>query len=139
MLHKEQWSKENHIKELCKAWYPKRGEVVLVDLGQEGIKGSEFKGLRPAVVLSNNIGNQHSGIITVAPLTSTQGKPNLPVHVKLDQRENLKIPSLVCLEQIKTISKERAFIGGKLIRIAMLSEKKIAEIDNALKIQFGLI
>lgn len=139
MLYKQQWAQENHLRELCRLWHPKRGEVILVDMGQDGVKGSEFKGLRPAVVLSNNTNNQHSTVIQVAPLTSTQGKPNLPVHVKLDQRDRLKSPSLVCLEQVKTISKERAFISGNIIRITMLSDNRMVEIDYTLKIQFGLI
>lgn len=122
-----------------KSWSPKRGDVVLVNMGNEGLKGSEFKGLRPAVIISNNINNQHSTVIQIAPLTSTQGKQHLPVHVRLDQRDKLRSPSLVCLEQAKTISKERAFIDNNIIHITTLSVNKLNEIDYALKIQFGLI
>lgn len=119
-----------------KSWFPKRGEVYLIDLGQEG-KGSEQRGLRPAVIVSNDKGNAASSIIQVAPVTS-QKKNKLPVHVELNTRDGLKTESLICIEQAKCISKERGFINGNIIKITQLSDKKLREIDAAIKIQFGL-
>lgn len=119
-----------------KSWKPQRGEVYLVDLG-EGM-GSEQKFLRPAVVVSNNKNNTFSRVIQVAPLTS-KSKNELPVHVKLDKKDGLKTESIVCVEQIRTIDKSRAFIDGNLIKITQLNKNKIAEIDLAIKIQFGLL
>ena len=121
-----------------KSWFPKRGEIYLIDLGQEG-KGSEYRGLRPVVILSNNINNLHSTIIQVAPITSAQGKANIPVHVKLGVEDGLKISSFVSIEQTSKISKERGLINGKLIKITELNERKMLEIDLAIKIQFGLM
>lgn len=138
MLHKQsEWNQENQVRELCKTWHPKRGEVYLCEMGV-GL-GSEYKGLRPIVVLSNNINNIHSTVIQVAPITSAQGKASIPVHVRLDQRDNLKNPSIISIEQTKCISKERCFINGNLIRITQLSDSKIEEINQAVKIQFDLI
>ena len=119
-----------------RSWTPKRGEVYLINLGQEG-KGSEQRGLRPAVIISNDRGNAASSIIQVAPVTS-QKKNNLPIHVELNTRDGLKTESVICIEQTKCISKERAFINGNIIRITQLSDKKMREIDLAIKIQFGL-
>ena len=119
-----------------KSWNPKRGEVYLIDLGDEGMD-SEQMGLRPCVILSNNRGNTYGSIIQVAPITS-QKKNKLPIHVTLDQRDGLKVRSLVCIEQAKCISKRRAFINNSFILITQLSQMKMKEIDNAIKIQFAL-
>ena len=121
--------------DVWKSWKPKRGEIYLIDLG-DGI-GSEQKYLRPAVVLSNNKNNCYSTVIHVAPLTSKH-KKDLPVHVRLGVEDGLKTESVVCVEQIKCVSKMRAVINGSLIKISQLSYKKMNEIDLAIKIQFGL-
>ena len=136
MLHNQntQWLKNE--SEIWKNWYPKRGEVYVIDLGEEGI-GSEQKGQRPAVILSNNLNNKYSEIIQIAPITSAK-KTNLPVHVKLDIKNGLRTESLVCLEQTRCVSKKRGLINGNLIRICQLNNKKIEEIDLAIKIQFSL-
>ena len=113
-----------------------RGDVYLFNFGDNG-EGSEIRNLRPAVVLSNNISNRHSSILQVAPLTS-QSRSNLPVHVKLDKTDNLRFQSLAQIEQTRCVSKSRGLIDGKFIKITKLSEKRMKEIDSAIKIQFGL-
>lgn len=122
--------------EVWKSWFPKRGEVYLINLGEDGL-GSEQRGLRPAVIVSNNRGNQYGTVIQVAPITS-QKKTYLPVHVELTTRDGMKSDSIICIEQTKCISKERAFINGRLTKLAELNINKINEIDVAIKIQFGL-
>lgn len=120
-----------------RSFTPRRGEVYLVDFGTEGITGSEYKGLRPGVVVSNNMNNKYSEILQIAPITSAN-KTNLPVHVRIGVEDGLKSESLVCLEGTKSVSKQRLFLDGKVIRITQLSSKRIAQINAAIKIQFGL-
>jgi len=111
-----------------------RGEIILMNL--DGID-SETRGLRPVLVLSNNIANRHSNILTIAPITS-QSRSNLPVHVKLDKSDGLKLDSICCLEQTRIASKYRSIIDGKIIRITKLSDKRMEEINRCIRIQFGL-
>lgn len=135
MLNTNSALKTRRESEVWRSWSPKRGDVVLINFG-EGL-GSEQKNLRPAVVVSNNINNQHSPVIQVAPLTS-KSKANLPVHVRIGIENGLKNESLACIEQIRCVCKSRGLINGKVMRITQLSDKKMYEIDRAIKIQFGL-
>jgi len=121
-------------------WKPKRGEIYLCQLGNEGLLDSEIKGYRPVLIASNDIANRHSPVVTIIPLTSSQIKNNnMPVHVKVGIEEGLRTSSLICCEQTKTVSKNRMFINGSLIRICKLSNESMRKVDNALKIQFGLV
>ena len=121
-------------------WCPKRGEIYLCQLGNEGLLDSEIKGYRPVLVASNDIANKHSPVITIIPLTSSQIKNNnMPVHVKVGIEEGLRNLSLICCEQTKTVSKNRMFINGSLVKICKLSNELMCKVDNALKIQFGLV
>ena len=123
-----------------KSWCPERGSIILVNFGDEKTNiDSEIKNIRPAVVLSNNMGNRYSSILSVAPLTSSTTKTRIPVHVHIGIEEGLRNLSLVCLEQTVCISKRRALIDNKFIIICELSEKKMKEIDKGLMIQMGLI
>ena len=79
-----------------------RGEVWLVDFGEEGV-GSEQKGRRPAVIIQNNIGNKHSPTIIVALITGQEKANHLPTHMPV----KLVKPSVIMCEQIKTIDKSR--------------------------------
>ncbi len=107
----------------------KRGEVWLCDL--DPVQGSEQAGQRrPSVVLSNDIGNANAPIVTVAPLTS-QPKNNQPTHVTVSAPW-LPMESMVLLEQIRTVSKERIFE-----RLGKLNESQMAEIEQALEIALG--
>ena len=127
-----QFQKENPN---WKTWFPKRGEIYLTNLG-EGID-SEQRGLRPVVVVSNDINNKHSSILQVAPITS-QKKNSLPVHIPLGVKDGVKTESVVCIEQIKVISKQRCLINNTFMKLAELSSNKMKEIDFAIKLQFGL-
>ena len=127
-----QFQKENPN---WKTWFPKRGDIYLADLG-DGID-SEQRGLRPVVVVSNDMNNKHSSILQFAPITS-QKKTNLPVHIPLGVKDGLKTDSVVCVEQIRTISKKRALVGNTFIKIVELDSNKMKQIDFAIKLQFGL-
>lgn len=110
---------------------PKRGDIFLVRF--DGI-GSEQHGLRPAVVLQNNTGNQHSPTVLVAPISSRCGK-RLPTHVFLPSCEtSLKVDSIVLLEQVRVIDKTRL-----LQSLGRLPDKEMSAIDKALLISFGLV
>lgn len=118
-----------------KMWWPKRGDVYLVNLGD--CIDSEQQGLRPAVILSNNKNNKFSSVVQIAPITS-QKKSILPVHVQLGQTDGLITTSIVNIEQIRSVSKRRLLINNSFIKIAHISESKMKEIEFAIKIQFGL-
>jgi len=123
-----------------RSWCPERGSVILVNFGDDRIKiDSEIKNIRPAVVLSNNIANKYSSILTVIPLTSSSTKSRIPVHIKVGIEDGMRNPSLACLEQTSCVSKRRALIDGKFMIICKLSEKLMKEIDRGLMVQMGLV
>ena len=110
-----------------------RGDMYYADLGQ-GI-GSEQEGYRPVVVIQNNVGNKHSPTVIIASITSKRdAKAKLPTHYLIGAEDGLEMPSLVLLEQLRTIDKRRlsSFIGH-------LSEKHIQGINHALAVSVGLI
>lgn len=94
-----------------------RGDMYYADLGR-GI-GSEQEGYRPVVIIQNNVGNKHSPTVIIASITSKTGvKAKLPTHYYIDDAENgLKLPSIVLLEQLRTVDTFNA--GIKIIHIAM--------------------
>ena len=104
----------------------RRGDVFTADLGS-GI-GSEQQGVRPVIVIQNDVGNQHSPTVIVAPMT-TQGrkKHELPTHCFFDTVEGLNEPSMAILEQIRTIDKKR--LSKKLGR---LTDSQMEEINQGL-------
>lgn len=109
----------------------KRGDIVLVSF--DGI-GSEQRGLRPAVILQNDTGNQYSTTVLVAPLTTKMSKANIPTHVFLTrERTSLRADSTVLTEQIRVMDKCRL-----LRRVASVSEDDMKRINHAIKISFGL-
>lgn len=82
------------------------GQLFYADLGS-GI-GSEQQGLRPAVIIQNNIGNRHSPTVIVAAVSSkTKTEAKLPTHFNIGQESGLEWPSIVILEQLRTIDKKR--------------------------------
>ena len=108
----------------------KRGEIYVADLSP--YVGSEQGGIRPVIILQNNLGNIFSPTLIVAPLTSRYKKRNLPTHYLIEDVEELKTTSLVLLEQIKTIDKRRIteYIG-------QASKDDIKNIEKASTISLG--
>jgi len=103
-----------------------RGDMYYADLGR-GI-GSEQEGYRPVVIIQNNTGNKYSPTVIVAAISSkVDAKAKLPTHYLLKAESGLELPSLVLLEQLRTIDKKRleTYIGR-------LEEKHIRRIDHAL-------
>ena len=102
-----------------------RGDMYYADLGH-GI-GSEQEGYRPVVIIQNDVGNKHSPTVIIASITSKKdAKPKLPTHYYIDAENGLELPSIVLLEQLRTVDKRRLgdFIGH-------LSEKHIHGINHA--------
>mgnify|MGYP001560229226 FL=1 len=111
----------------------KRGEVVLVNF--DPVKGSEQKGIRPALVIQNNVYNKYSPITIVAPITSKLYKKEYPTNVSLSKEDSkLGRDSTILLNQIKTIDKSRI-----IKKISSLSKEIIDKVDLAIKVSLGLI
>ena len=104
----------------------KRGEIYAVDFGA-GF-GSEQGGIRPSLILQNDIGNKHSPTTIVAAITGRKTKAALPTHVKI-MAKGLKTESTVLLEQIRTIDKAR---------IGRLDSKTLAAVDRAIVVSLGI-
>ena len=111
----------------------KRGEVVLVNF--DPVKGSEQKGIRPALIIQNNIYNKYSPITIVAPITSKLYKKEYPTNINLLKEDSkLGKDSTILLNQIKTIDKSRI-----IKKISSLSKEIMDKVDLAIKVSLGLI
>ena len=108
----------------------RRGDVYYADLA--GSLGSEQGGTRPVVVIQNDKGNRFSPTLIVAPISSRLGKPPIPTHVILPTHSLEKV-SIVLLEQIRTIDKQRL---GQWV--CTLVRKTLEQIDQALCVSLGL-
>ncbi|HZX20803.1 MAG: type II toxin-antitoxin system PemK/MazF family toxin [Natronincolaceae bacterium] len=111
----------------------KKGDIYYADLSP--VIGSEQGGVRPVLVVQNDIGNRYSPTIIIAAITSQINKAKLPTHVEI-KGEDYGLPkdSVLLLEQIRTIDKRR--LGEK---IGHVKEDIIEKVDDALRISLGLI
>ena len=111
----------------------KRGDVYYADLSP--VIGSEQGGVRPVLVVQNNIGNKYSPTVIISAITSQINKAKLPTHIEISAKDfGLPRDSVVLLEQIRTIDKKRLKEKiGKFNNILM------SEVDECLKISLGLI
>jgi mRNA interferase MazF len=115
----------------------RKGDLIFVDFDQlikSGRDHSIQSKPRPAVVLSNNVGNKFSPTIWVATLTSNLNKNKLPTHVKVSEETGLRFDSLVLVEQVFTIDKKLI-----LSKVGKCSAHIMEQIDTAVKIQAGTI
>jgi len=108
-----------------------RGDVFFADLSP--VVGSEQGGVRPVLVLQNDIGNKYSPTTIVAAVTSQIDKAKLPIHVELDASQGLDRDSVILLEQIRTIDKRRL-----REQVAHLDDDVMKRVDEALLISLGL-
>ena len=110
----------------------KRGDIYYADLSP--VVGSEQGGIRPVLVLQNDIGNKYSPTVIVAAITSQINKSKLPTHlsIKADQFGIAK-DSVILLEQIRTIDKRRL-----REHMGHLNEKQMSMVDSAIAVSFGL-
>ena len=110
----------------------KRGEIYFAQLNP--VVGSEQGGIRPVLVVQNDIGNQYSPTTIILAITSQINKAKLPTHVEIDAHTyGLERDSVILAEQIRTIDKSRL-----KQRIAVLREESMEKVDQALKISLGL-
>jgi mRNA interferase MazF len=111
----------------------KRGDVYFADLSP--VVGSEQGGVRPVLIIQNDIGNRFSPTVIVAAITAQIQKAKLPTHVEIDAKEYaFDRDSVILLEQIRTIDKQRL-----TDKITHLDEGMMAKVDDALQISLGLI
>lgn len=110
----------------------KRGDIYYADLSP--VVGSEQGGVRPVLIVQNDIGNRYSPTVIAAAITSQTDKNKLPTHIELDCKScGLSRDSIVLLEQIRTIDKKR--LKEKMGR---LDDGSMGQINHALSISFGL-
>ena len=111
----------------------KRGDIFYADLSP--VVGSEQGGIRPVIILQNDIGNRHSPTVICAAITSKMNKAKLPTHIELEAKKyQLVKNSVILLEQIRTIDKQRLKDF-----ICHVDKKMMLQVEEALKISFGLL
>lgn len=110
----------------------KRGDIYYADLSP--VVGSEQGGIRPVLIVQNDIGNKYSPTVIAAAITSQRDKAKLPTHIEVTASScGLAKDSIVLLEQIRTLDKRRL-----KERMGMLDDTSMGRIDQALSVSFGL-
>ncbi len=110
----------------------KRGDIYYADLSP--VVGSEQGGVRPVLIVQNDVGNKFSPTVIAAAITSQKDKTRLPTHIQLHSQDcGLAKDSVVLLEQVRTIDKKRL-----KERMGRVDEPYMDQIDRALSISFGL-
>ena len=109
-----------------------RGEIYYADLSP--VVGSEQGGVRPVLIVQNDVGNRFSPTVIAAAITSQRSKANLPTHILLSAKNTgLSRDSIVLLEQVRTLDKHR--LKEKMGR---LDSQAMSMVDRALSVSFGL-
>lgn len=110
----------------------RRGDIYYADLSP--VVGSEQGGVRPVLIVQNDIGNKYSPTVIAAAITSQKTKSNLPTHIELSAGcTGLQKDSIVLLEQIRTIDKHRL-----KEKMGKLDDRSMEMVDEAIGISFGL-
>ena len=110
----------------------KKGDLYFADLSP--VTGSEQGGIRPVLVVQNDVGNRYSPTIIVAAITSRKNKADLPTHVEIEAGGNgLSKNSTVLMEQLRTIDKTRL-----KERIGTIDRNRLPEINGALSVSLGI-
>ena len=110
----------------------KRGEIYYADLSP--VVGSEQGGIRPVLIVQNDVGNRHSPTVIAAAITSQRDNSRLPTHIEVSADTcGLSKDSVVLLEQIRTIDKKRL-----KDRMGELDNTSMNRVNTALSISFGL-
>ena len=110
----------------------RRGDIYFADLSP--VVGSEQGGIRPVLIVQNDVGNKHSPTVICAAITSQMNKAKLPTHIALSAAEYaLPKDSVVLLEQIRTIDKRRL-----REHMGRLDDSQMAMVDDAIAVSFGL-
>ena len=110
----------------------KRGDIYYADLSP--VVGSEQGGVRPVVIVQNDVGNKHSPTVIAAAITSRTEKAKLPTHIEVYADQNgLSKNSVILLEQIRTIDKRRL-----KEKMGHLKDETMEQVNRAINISFGL-
>ncbi len=110
----------------------KRGDIYYADLSP--VVGSEQGGLRPVLIVQNDVGNKYSPTVIAAAITSQIGKSRLPTHIDVTADHfGLSKDSVILLEQIRTIDKQRL-----KEKMGHLDENVMQKVNNAIGVSFGL-
>ncbi|MBQ7751615.1 MAG: type II toxin-antitoxin system PemK/MazF family toxin [Clostridia bacterium] len=110
----------------------KRGDIYYADLSP--VIGSEQGGIRPVLIIQNDVGNKYSPTVIAAAITSQINKAKMPTHIELSASEyGLYKDSVVLLEQIRTIDKKRL-----REKVAHLDKGLMEDVNNALAVSFGI-
>ena len=110
----------------------RRGDIYYADLSP--VVGSEQGGVRPVLILQNDVGNRYSPTVIAAAITSRMGKTKLPTHIDIyADQVGLQKDSVVLLEQMRTIDKQR--LGEKM---GHLDNETMAAVNEAITISLGL-
>lgn len=110
----------------------KRGDIYYADLSP--VVGSEQGGVRPVLIIQNDVGNKYSPTVIATAITSQINKAKMPTHIELDANEyGLSKDSVVLAEQIRTIDKRRL-----KETIGHLDDELMTRVNEALEISFGL-
>lgn len=110
----------------------KRGDIFYADLSP--VVGSEQGGVRPVLIVQNDVGNKYSPTVIAAAITSQINKAKLPTHIEISALEyGLQKDSVILLEQIRTIDKKRL-----REKIGRLDDELMEKVNEALTVSFGL-
>ena len=110
----------------------KRGDIYYADLSP--VVGSEQGGLRPVLIIQNDVGNKYSPTVIAAAIKSRLGKTKLPTHIDIyADQVGLARDSVVLLEQVRTLDKRRL-----KEKMGHLNERLMSEVNNAIAVSFGL-
>ena len=111
----------------------RRGDIFYADL--RPVVGSEQGGVRPVLIIQNDVGNRHSPTVICAAITSQMNKAKLPTHVELDCKKYALVKdSVVLLEQLRTIDKKRL-----KDKVCHLGDDIMGQVNNALEISLSLV
>ena len=109
-----------------------RGDIYYADLSP--VVGSEQGGVRPVLVIQNDVGNKYSPTVIIAAITSQLEKAKLPTHIELSKdKYNLSKDSVVLLEQIRTLDKRRL-----KEKICSIDKTKMNQVELAMMISLGI-
>ena len=110
----------------------RRGDVYYADL--RPVIGSEQGGIRPVLIVQNDVGNKHSPTVICAAITSKMNKAKLPTHIELNSAVyDMDKDSVVLLEQVRTLDKKRL-----RERMGHVEENVMNKVDTAIAVSFGL-
>ena len=110
----------------------RRGDIYYADLSP--VVGSEQGGIRPVLIVQNDVGNKFSPTVIAAAITSQTSKNRLPTHININSKDyGLMKNSVILAEQIRTIDKSRL-----KEKIGQVDESIMGQVNNALGISFGL-